>query len=93
MIEAEAKISKRTKQVYEFDAKIEVPEGFGEIGAVIVELKHNSPEKFIDTVSVDNSVEFSCTSWVQPKNLIPHQRRIFFSTKVPSYHLISSYIT
>ncbi|XP_050941001.1 linoleate 13S-lipoxygenase 2-1, chloroplastic-like [Cucumis melo] len=84
--EAELIKNESTEQKYKYVAKIEVPKGFGEIGAVIVELKDDSPEKFIDTVVVanptsHNTITFSCTSWVQPKNLIPDQRRIFFSTK------------
>uniref|UniRef100_A0A0A0KZ84 Uncharacterized protein n=1 Tax=Cucumis sativus TaxID=3659 RepID=A0A0A0KZ84_CUCSA len=156
LIEGVAKIHKKSDQKYNYAAKIEVPEGFGEIGAVIVELKEKSTERFIDTIFVtnlggstivqgetdglpglirriytylvvlfsiirlvfdsvirctklwfrappqqasttvgglgsplhancstsQNSVTFSCNSWVQPKNLIPDQRRIFFSTKI-----------
>uniref|UniRef100_A0A0A0KX68 Lipoxygenase n=1 Tax=Cucumis sativus TaxID=3659 RepID=A0A0A0KX68_CUCSA len=75
-----------TAEKYKYVAKIQVPKGFGEIGAVIVELKDDSSEKFIDTVIVanptsHNTITFSCTSWVQPKSLIPDQRRVFFSTK------------
>ncbi|XP_038900328.1 linoleate 13S-lipoxygenase 2-1, chloroplastic-like [Benincasa hispida] len=88
LIGGEAKLiqNESSEQKYKYVAKIEVPKGFGEIGAVIVELKDNSTEKFIDTVHIANStsqnlVTFSCNSWVQPKNLIPDQRRIFFSTK------------
>ncbi|KAL0550761.1 hypothetical protein IC582_009822 [Cucumis melo] len=155
LIEGVATIHKKSDQKYNYVAKIEVPEGFGEIGAVIVELKENSTERFIDTISIKNlggstiepgetdglpgmirriytylvvlfaivrpvfesvmrcikslfrvppqqgstttgalgsplnancstsqtPVTFSCSSWIQPKNLIPDQRRIFFSTK------------
>uniref|UniRef100_A0A1S4DXN4 Lipoxygenase domain-containing protein n=1 Tax=Cucumis melo TaxID=3656 RepID=A0A1S4DXN4_CUCME len=156
LIEGVAKIHKKSDQKYNYVAKIEVPEGFGEIGAVIVELKENSTERFIDTIFIKNlggstiepgetdglsgmirriytylvvlfaiirlvlesvtrcikslfrappvqqgstttgalgsplnancstsetPVTFSCNSWIQPKNLIPDQRRIFFSTK------------
>ncbi|XP_022985897.1 linoleate 13S-lipoxygenase 2-1, chloroplastic-like [Cucurbita maxima] len=81
-----ATIQNESAEEYKYVAKIQVPKGYGEIGAVIIELKENSTERFIDTVSIansssHNSVTFSCTSWVQPKNLIPDQRRIFFSTK------------
>ncbi|KAE8649492.1 linoleate 13S-lipoxygenase 2-1, chloroplastic [Cucumis sativus] len=75
-----------TKAKHKYVAKVQVPKGYGEIGAVVVELETHSSEKFIDTVIVANStsqntITFSCTSWVQPKSLIPDQRRIFFSTK------------
>ncbi|KAE8649494.1 lipoxygenase 2, chloroplastic [Cucumis sativus] len=64
--------------------EIVVAEGFGEIGAVIVELQEGVNERFIDTISVEAeeppiSITFSCKSWVQPKGLIDH-RRIFFSS-------------
>uniref|UniRef100_A0A9I9EAY9 PLAT domain-containing protein n=1 Tax=Cucumis melo TaxID=3656 RepID=A0A9I9EAY9_CUCME len=68
--EAELIKNESTEQKYKYVAKIEVPKGFGEIGAAIVELKDDSPEKFIDTVVVanptsHNTITFSCTSWVQ----------------------------
>ncbi|KAA0041373.1 lipoxygenase 2 [Cucumis melo var. makuwa] len=67
-----------------YKGEIKVAEGFGEIGAVIVELQEGVNERFIDTISVvaeepPISVTFSCKSWVQPKGLIAH-RRIFFSS-------------
>lgn len=54
MIEGVAKIHKKSDQKYNYVAKIEVPEGFGEIGAVIVEVKENSTERFIDTIFIKN---------------------------------------
>lgn len=77
-----------------YEGKIEVQDGFGRIGAVIVKISKDksSTETFIDTVTIqksmsDNLITFSCKSWVQPKNDDDDddeysQRRIFFSTKV-----------
>uniref|UniRef100_A0A0A0KX73 Lipoxygenase domain-containing protein n=1 Tax=Cucumis sativus TaxID=3659 RepID=A0A0A0KX73_CUCSA len=67
-----------------YKGDIKVAEGFGKIGAVIVELQDGVNERFVDTISVEAekppiSVTFSCKSWVQPKGLIDH-RRIFFSS-------------
>uniref|UniRef100_A0A0A0L1U9 PLAT domain-containing protein n=1 Tax=Cucumis sativus TaxID=3659 RepID=A0A0A0L1U9_CUCSA len=68
-----------TKAKHKYVAKVQVPKGYGEIGAVVVELETHSSEKFIDTVIVANStsqntITFSCTSWVQPKNPKSEQR-------------------
>ncbi|KAA0041374.1 hypothetical protein IC582_009827 [Cucumis melo] len=76
-----------TEEYKEYEGEVEVPEGYGEIGAVIVELECDTAkyEKFIDTISLTDkksrhSTTFSCKSWVQSKSVLD-QRRIFFSTK------------
>ncbi|XP_021671104.1 linoleate 13S-lipoxygenase 2-1, chloroplastic-like [Hevea brasiliensis] len=65
------------------EANFEVPEGFGEVGAVLIENEHNK-EIFIDSIVLEGfpkgSVAISCKSWVQSKNDDP-KKRIFFTTK------------
>ncbi|XP_038902235.1 lipoxygenase 2, chloroplastic-like [Benincasa hispida] len=85
-IEVQAEVQDdESEECSKYVAEIEVPEGFGDIGAVIVELDYEANERFIDTVSITdsqtkNSITFSCKSWVQPQRVLD-QRRIFFSTK------------
>ncbi|XP_038902001.1 lipoxygenase 2, chloroplastic-like [Benincasa hispida] len=86
-IECEAQLQhdESGNEYKKYIGEIEVPENFGEIGAVIVGLQDGVNERFIDNISIvdqtpENSITFSCKSWVQPKCLID-QRRIFFSTK------------
>ena len=81
-----------TEEYKKYVGEVEVPEGYGEIGAVIVELEGDTTkyEKFIDTISITdkksrNSTTFSCKSWVQSKSVLD-QRRVFFSTKVHIYN-------
>lgn len=93
-IKCEAEIQQRESGMdYKYKNKINIPEDFGEIGAVIVELQEDVNERFIDSIFIEKQtphklVMFSCKSWVQPRGVIGH-RRIFFSTKVG---LVSWYI-
>ncbi|CAK9314162.1 unnamed protein product, partial [Citrullus colocynthis] len=67
-----------------YEASLEVPSDFGEIGAVIVE-NHNENEMFVKEVDLrgltSGPLTISCNSWVQPKTLVPTQRRVFFTDK------------
>lgn len=68
-----------------YEASLEVRSDFGEIGAVIVE-HHNEKEMFIKEVHLNGltsgPLNISCNSWVQPKTLVPTQKRVFFTNKV-----------
>lgn len=68
-----------------YEGSLEVPSDFGEIGAVIVE-NHNENEMFVKEVDLrgltSGPLTISCNSWVQPKTLVPTQRRVFFTDKV-----------
>ncbi|KAA0041375.1 hypothetical protein IC582_009828 [Cucumis melo] len=67
-----------------YEASLEVRSDFGEIGAVIVE-HHNEKEMFIKEVHLNGltsgPLNISCNSWVQPKTLVPTQKRVFFTNK------------
>ncbi|GER25055.1 lipoxygenase [Striga asiatica] len=67
-----------------YEAKIEIPEDFGEIGAVIIENEHKK-EMFIKDIlleglSSSGSITVTCNSWVQPSNE-NLEKRVFFSNK------------
>ncbi|XP_022958148.1 linoleate 13S-lipoxygenase 2-1, chloroplastic-like [Cucurbita moschata] len=67
-----------------YEASLEVPADFGDIGAVIVE-NHNEKEKFVKEVELNGLASgpliVTCNSWVQPKTLVPTQNRVFFTDK------------
>ncbi|XP_027354800.1 linoleate 13S-lipoxygenase 2-1, chloroplastic-like isoform X2 [Abrus precatorius] len=66
-----------------YEAEFEVPENFGEIGAILVENEHHR-EMFIKDVVLDGfltgPVNFACESWVHSKYDNP-VKRVFFSNK------------
>ncbi|KAD5508749.1 hypothetical protein R6Q59_030635 [Mikania micrantha] len=65
--------------VYTYKCNFDVPEGFGEIGAILVENEY-SKKMFFKTINLDNGVTFTCESWVQSKSDDP-KKRIFFTDK------------
>lgn len=69
-----------------YEAKFEVPNDFGEIGAVLVENEHHK-EMFLETIHLDGfpegPINFHCASWVHSKFDNP-TNRVFFSNKVHS---------
>ncbi|KAL5169275.1 Linoleate 13S-lipoxygenase 2-1, chloroplastic [Glycine soja] len=66
-----------------YEAKFEVPNDFGEIGAVLVENEHHK-EMFLETIHLDGfpegPINFHCASWVHSKFDNP-TKRVFFSDK------------
>ncbi|GAB4855506.1 hypothetical protein Ancab_024125 [Ancistrocladus abbreviatus] len=66
-----------------YEADFELPPGFGEVGAVLVENEHHK-EMYLKSIVLDGlpfgPVNFSCNSWVHSKFDVP-QKRIFFSNK------------
>ena len=77
-----------------YEASLEVPADFGDIGAVIVE-NHNEKEMFVKEVELNGLASgpliVTCNSWVQPKTLVPTQNRVFFTDKV--CHPLSTHLT
>ncbi|PON69728.1 Lipoxygenase [Parasponia andersonii] len=71
-----------------YEAKIDIPNDFGEVGAIIVENDYER-EIYIKDILLQNlpsgaqTINFSCNSWVQSKRDVPpgQQTRIFFSDK------------
>lgn len=66
------------------EAKFKVPDGFGEIGAILLENEHRK-EIFIGSIELEGfpngPVTVSCNSWVHSKRDNP-KKRIFFTNKV-----------
>ncbi|KAE8726092.1 Linoleate 13S-lipoxygenase 2-1 [Hibiscus syriacus] len=75
-------VSKKNHDV-KYEAKFEIPAGFGEIGAVAVENEHHK-EMYIQEIVLDGfhngPVRVKCASWVHSKFDNP-QKRVFFTNK------------
>ncbi|KAJ0953122.1 putative linoleate 13S-lipoxygenase [Helianthus annuus] len=65
--------------VYTYECTFNIPNDFGEIGAVMVENEY-SKKMFFKEIVLDNGVTFTCESWVQSKNDV-QAKRIFFTNK------------
>ncbi|KAI7754640.1 hypothetical protein M8C21_021508 [Ambrosia artemisiifolia] len=65
--------------MYTFKCNFDVPEDFGEIGAILVENEYNQ-KMFFKTIVLDNNITFTCESWIQSKSDVPG-KRIFFANK------------
>ncbi|XP_024985242.1 linoleate 13S-lipoxygenase 2-1, chloroplastic-like [Cynara cardunculus var. scolymus] len=65
--------------VYKYNCNFDVPDDFGEIGAVLVENEY-SKKMFFKDIVLSNDVIFSCDSWVHSKYDNP-EKRIFFTNK------------
>ncbi|XP_076894829.1 lipoxygenase 2, chloroplastic-like [Bidens hawaiensis] len=65
---------------YTYTCSFEVPESFGEIGAILVESEYDK-KMFFETIALDNGITFTCESWIQPKADVPGKKRIFFTDK------------
>lgn len=76
----------QSTQEVKYEAEFEVPESFGEVGAVLVENEHHK-EMFVKDIVLEGfilgPVTFSCNSWVHSKHDNP-VKRVFFSNKVSS---------
>lgn len=64
---------------YKYKLNFDVPDNFGEIGAVLVENEY-SKKMFFKDIVLNNDVTFSCNSWVHAKCDNP-EKRIFFTNK------------
>ncbi|CAJ1933281.1 unnamed protein product [Sphenostylis stenocarpa] len=73
----------QSSQEVEYEAEFEVPESFGEVGAIFVENEHHR-ETFIKEIVLDGfilgPVKFSCNSWIHSKYDNP-VNRVFFPNK------------
>lgn len=76
----------RSAQEIKYKAEFEVPDSFGEVGAISVENEHHR-EMFIKDIVLDGfllrPVKFTCESWIHSKYDNP-VKRVFFSNKVSS---------
>ncbi|CAH1452677.1 unnamed protein product [Lactuca virosa] len=65
--------------VYTYKCDFDVPEDFGEIGAILVENEY-SKKMFFKKIVLNNDITFTCESWVASKHDNP-EKRIFFTDK------------
>ncbi|KAK7401159.1 hypothetical protein VNO78_12478 [Psophocarpus tetragonolobus] len=68
----------------QYEATFELPLGFGNVGAVLVQ-NEDHDELFLKSIVLDGlpngPVHFPCESWIQPKSDSP-EKRVFFSNKL-----------
>ncbi|KAJ0461047.1 putative linoleate 13S-lipoxygenase [Helianthus annuus] len=64
---------------FSFEVELVIDADFGEPGAILVGNNYEK-EFYVETISLDGFVHFSCKSWVQPAH-ISKEKRIFFSNK------------
>ncbi|KAH6767720.1 lipoxygenase 2 [Perilla frutescens var. hirtella] len=66
-----------------YESSFEIPEDFGEIGAVIIENEHHQ-EMFVKSIVLDGfssgSINIHCDSWIHSK-FDNSEKRVFFSNK------------
>ncbi|CAH1452673.1 unnamed protein product [Lactuca virosa] len=65
--------------IYTYKCDFDVPEDFGEIGAILVENEY-SKKMFFKKIVLNNNITFTCESWVASKDDNP-EKRIFFTDK------------
>ncbi|CAL1409500.1 unnamed protein product [Linum trigynum] len=83
VIESRMKRTSKKNGEVKYEVEIEVPDDFGEVGAVIVENEHGNERLLIDIVLdgfVNGPVNVVCDSWVHPKSK-DSKNRVFFTTK------------
>jgi lipoxygenase len=92
-------MSKEEDEV-KYESSFEIPEDFGEVGAILVENGHQKEMFFKDIILNGfpyGPLHISCNSWVHSKNDNP-QKRVFFANKVSlarisfNYTYIHTYI-
>lgn len=73
----------------QYESEFEVPSGFGEIGAILVENEHHK-EMYLKDIVLDGlpngPVNVTCNSWLHSKH-DNKQKRVFFTNKVSFFSL------
>ncbi|XP_076928432.1 linoleate 13S-lipoxygenase 3-1, chloroplastic-like [Bidens hawaiensis] len=64
---------------FSFQVELLIDADFGEPGAILVRNNYEQ-ELYVETISLDGFVHFTCNSWIQPAHICKEQR-IFFSNK------------
>lgn len=84
-IKAFAHKGKEVKGEATYEAEINIPQDFGEVGAMFVENEHHK-EMFLKDIVLDGfdtgKLKIICGSWVQPKSDKTQKKRVFFTAKV-----------
>ncbi|KAJ8759604.1 hypothetical protein K2173_008784 [Erythroxylum novogranatense] len=86
MIQGYVHRTSKEEDEVKYEAEIELPGDFGEVGALYVENEHHN-EMFIKDIVLDGflngPVVFTCNSWVQSKHDVdePYEKRLFFTNK------------
>ncbi|GKD27899.1 linoleate 13S-lipoxygenase 2-1, chloroplastic-like protein [Tanacetum coccineum] len=70
----------KESKLYKYQCEFEVPDDFGEIGAVLVQNEHHR-DAYFKNIVLDDIVTFTCDSWIHSKFDNP-DKRIFFLNKV-----------
>ncbi|GKE30839.1 linoleate 13S-lipoxygenase 2-1, chloroplastic-like protein, partial [Tanacetum coccineum] len=69
----------KESKLYKYQCEFEVPDDFGEIGAVLVQNEHHR-DAYFKNIVLDDIVTFTCDSWIHSKFDNP-DKRIFFLNK------------
>ncbi|KAG8389055.1 hypothetical protein BUALT_Bualt02G0189500 [Buddleja alternifolia] len=73
---------KHENEIY-FESSFEIPEDFGEVGAIVIENEHHK-ELYVKNIVLDGFLygpaDVTCNSWIHPKFDNPHDR-VFFLNK------------
>lgn len=85
----EGKLSKETvlklseEGISSYKVEFSVDSNFGTPGAVTVVNGYEN-ELFLESITIQQNLHFSCKSWLQPNKLYP-DKRIFFLNKVINF--------
>jgi hypothetical protein len=67
------------------EVEFELYKDFGKVGAILIENEQHK-EVFLKTIVLhgfpDGPLNFTCNSWIQPKNDSSNEKRVFFTDKV-----------
>ncbi|KAK2388618.1 linoleate 13S-lipoxygenase 2-1, chloroplastic [Trifolium repens] len=67
-----------------YEVEFELYKDFGKVGAIIIENEQHK-EVFLKTIVLhgfpDGPLNFTCNSWIQPKNDSSNEKRVFFTDK------------
>lgn len=66
-----------------YKVEFEIDSDFGLPGAISV-INKSEKELFLEDIMIEDIINFTCNSWVQPDKIHPEER-IFFTNKVYTY--------
>ncbi|KAL4591421.1 hypothetical protein LXL04_004384 [Taraxacum kok-saghyz] len=77
-------------KLYKYECEFEVPQEFGEIGAILVQNKYHK-EVYLKNIVLDDAkhTTFTCESWIQSK-YDNSDKRIFFTNKIARFPLVQT---
>ncbi|XP_045809749.1 linoleate 13S-lipoxygenase 2-1, chloroplastic-like [Trifolium pratense] len=84
MVKGSAQCIEEKDDEERYEAEFELYKDFGKVGAILIENEQHK-EVFLKTIVLhgfpDGPLNFTCNSWIQPKNDSPDEKRVFFTHK------------